>query len=423
MIRVGIVVPALPGGGGVSAVARFLCRALEDSPRYEPRLVSLAMSSRDKASLRLLSPESWRRGIEVREGTWESRNYVHVGSLAAEVEFFRYLPRRALGKALEGVRLVQVVAGTPCWAVPVSHLGVPMVLQVATLTRWDRASRLALANGLPGLWRRGMSKITERFDRAGLRSADRVLVENRRMKKEVEAITGESRVVLAPPGVDTDRFRPAHKGEGGRPQEYILSVARFGDARKNPGLLFEAYARLKERRSSCPPLWLAGLSPPPESAWAIARERGVEEHIRYLGKVSEEELARLYRQATFFVLSSDQEGFGLVVVEAMASGIPVVSTASGGPEEIITHGEDGFLVPVGDTPSLVDAMEELVNAPHLQEVMGQRAREVVLGRYSLEAAGEHFLAVYDTLLGAANGRGAGHPSGETSQRYEGPRSG
>lgn len=406
-IRVALVVPSLADGGGVPRVAHFLCRMLESSERYEPFLVSLAMSSRDAGSVRLLDPSTWFRGIEVREGVWKGRNYRHVGAPVSEVEFTRYVPRRALDELLHEADLVQVVAGAPCWALPALRCGAPVLLQVATFTERERARKHRVERGPVGAWRRAMTAVTARLDRAGLRRADRVFVENRWMQQRAESVCEPGRVVFAPPGVDVNRFRPGTGGGSAPPEPYLLSVARFDDPRKRVGLLFEAYARLTRRIERAPPLWLAGKSGPSDAAWRKARALGIAGRIRYLGAPSDEDLAELYRNALLFALTSDEEGFGLVLVEAMASGVPVVSTACGGPDDIVTQGREGFLVPVGDADALAAAMERLIADPGRRAAMGERARGTAVREYSFEAAGAAFLKEYDVLSGAAARGGPG----------------
>lgn len=395
--RIALLVPSLTQGGGAPGVARFLYRTLEASHRYVPFLVSLAMSSRDETSVRLRAPRSWLRGVEVSEGTWKGRDYVHVGAPLAELEFMRYSPRRRLTSQLEKADLVQVVAGTPCWALPAARYSGPVLLQVATLTGRERARRQRVESGPKALWRRIMTGITSRLDRTGLEQADRIFVENRWMERAVAEIVGSDRVVFAPPGVDVDRFRPAGADQTSEHDSYILSVARFGDPRKNAELLFRAYGMLARKTPEPPELRLAGTSGPRARAWRVAREMGVDHRIRYVGEVSDHELESLYRHADLFVLSSDQEGFGLVLTEAMASGTPVVSTACGGPEDIVSHGENGLLTPRGDAGALAEAMERLLAEPDRRREMGVQARKTAVERYSEAVASQRFLDVYDEL--------------------------
>lgn len=87
----------------------------------------------------------------------------------------------------------------------------------------------------------------------------------------------------------------------------------------------------------------------------------------------------------------------MVVVEAMASGIPVVATRCGGPEEIITHGVDGYLVPRDDAHALALHLN-LLCSESLNQIVGEAARRTAVARFSVEAAFQPFLQSYENLL-------------------------
>jgi glycosyltransferase involved in cell wall biosynthesis len=175
-------------------------------------------------------------------------------------------------------------------------------------------------------------------------------------------------------------------------------VGRFGDPRKNVLLLFEAYRMLRERLPDAPGLLLVGECPPPGD-WATAEQWGIADWIDVQVDVPSEELPALYRQASLFVLPSNEEGLGIVLLEAMASGLPVVSTRSGGPETCVVEGETGYLTPVGDAEALASRMQTLLEDTDLRRHMGKAGRRMVETRFSIEAAGRPFLEVYDRLLG------------------------
>ena len=137
--------------------------------------------------------------------------------------------------------------------------------------------------------------------------------------------------------------------------------------------------------------------PGPED-WRIAQELGISERVQLFENVSTDELAQLYRHARLFVLSSNEEGFGLVLLEAMASGVPVIATRCGGPEGLLADGETGYLVPVADFQALTEKMFVLLHDSELSRRMGQNGRNLVLKRYSEEAAGRAFLNIYDALV-------------------------
>ena len=99
-----------------------------------------------------------------------------------------------------------------------------------------------------------------------------------------------------------------------------------------------------------------------------------------------------------FALPSDEEGLGVVLLEAMACGIPVISTRSGGPDGVITDGEDGYLVLLDDAAALADRIAKLYLDEALNRVMGRRARVTIEQRYAEEVAGKVFLDIWDRLL-------------------------
>ena len=104
--------------------------------------------------------------------------------------------------------------------------------------------------------------------------------------------------------------------------------------------------------------------------------------LSFRGSVAE--VAPMYRESDVLVMTSEAEGTPNVLLEAMASALPVVSTAVGGVPEIIRDGRNGFLVGASDEPGLSAVVERLVQDPALRLAMGQQARAYVLANHSLE---------------------------------------
>jgi phosphatidylinositol alpha-1,6-mannosyltransferase len=107
---------------------------------------------------------------------------------------------------------------------------------------------------------------------------------------------------------------------------------------------------------------------------ALAREQGVAHAVRFHGTVSEEELTRLYENAGIYVMPSSGEGFGLVFVEAMAHGLPVVAGAEDAAREVVVDKETGYLVPSGSDDALVEAIASLLGDDDLRRRMGRAGR-------------------------------------------------
>ena len=153
----------------------------------------------------------------------------------------------------------------------------------------------------------------------------------------------ETPVEVVHTGVDTNGFSPGPYRDDG----YLLTVGRLNDPRKNMPLLLRAYAAARARSSRMPRLVLAGVAGPDRESRELIAELGVTDSVQYIGPQDRRALADVYRGASAFVLSSNEEGQGIVVVEAMASGLPIVATSCVGPSELITDGVEGLLTPVG----------------------------------------------------------------------------
>jgi glycosyltransferase involved in cell wall biosynthesis len=229
-----------------------------------------------------------------------------------------------------------------------------------------------------------------------LREVDSVFVENEWMKQYVRDTAPTTNTVFAPPGVDSNTFQPSDTPHGER--EYILSVGRFEDPRKNVHLLFEAYAKLKDRLGQeTPDLVLAGRTAPSTEAWNLTETYGIRGSITFYEDVPLDHLVDLYREAKLFMLSSDEEGLGIVLLEAMACGVPVVSTDCGGPSTVVQHGETGRLAPIGNAEKLADAAEDLLSNPSRLQSMGENSRERIVSEFSEKATIQRFRTEYERL--------------------------
>lgn len=234
-----------------------------------------------------------------------------------------------------------------------------------------------------------------------LRAMSAVQVENPWMERHVRDVT-EGRAVdirFAPPGIDETLFHPV---VGPRRGGYFLSVGRMGDPRKNHRMLLDAYVRLRARLPDCPRLVLAGPDMPPDWMTRIIADRSLPVEIVHRPETST--LADLYRHADAFVLASDEEGFGVTVVEAMASGRPPVSTRSGGPDAIITDGRDGFLVDRDDAETLAGRLYRIATEPNLADALGREARATAEARYGEQAAGAAFVDAIEAVLERGRGQ-------------------
>jgi phosphatidylinositol alpha-1,6-mannosyltransferase len=166
----------------------------------------------------------------------------------------------------------------------------------------------------------------------------------------------------------------------------VLGISRLVP-RKGFDVLIDAVNRLSDRVNLRLDILTDGVKPEWES-----------ERVRIHPSVTEEEKSRYFAEATVFVLAnrhigSDFEGFGYVVLEAMAHGLPCVVGRAGGPAELIRHGQDGFVVDADSVDELCSALETLCADAGLRDRMGRSARQHANDRFSEEAFQNRMLEV------------------------------
>lgn len=204
---------------------------------------------------------------------------------------------------------------------------------------------------------------------------------------------GDYRII--PNGVDLNRFgqtRPSEQDDPHRPLT-ILFVGRL-DKRKGFPTLLEAFLKLKPAYPQAR-LQVVGPFNSKESEYyqKIAQTRQVTD-IDFVGYVSPEKLPAFYQQADIFCAPSiGFESFGIVLLEAMAAGLPIVASNIAGYRTVLTEGREGWLTPPGDPEAIVHALGRLLDQPRLRQTMGQQGR-VTASRYDWEHLADEILEVY-----------------------------
>jgi glycosyltransferase involved in cell wall biosynthesis len=186
--------------------------------------------------------------------------------------------------------------------------------------------------------------------------------------------------------VPVERAHAASADEIARRPPVIVSMGRLA-AQKQFSALVEAFARVRPDAR----LVIFGEGPDRDDLLAQARRLNVAERLDLPGYQNDP--WPCYSEGRCFALTSSTEPFGNVVVEALASGLPVVSTKSGGPEEILMHGRFGELVDSGDIEALASAIDRALDHPGDPAPRIARARE-----FSVDTATNAYLALFDSIL-------------------------
>ncbi len=343
--------------------------------------------------------EERRDGVEVHRlrGRHLPRLEPHVPGLAWSAQVAARLLRIARRSGLdvvefpnwEGVGFVYTLAPRRARAAVVTRLHTPFFETLALDAR-GRPPRLG-------------DRFTCWLEQTAVHRADRLTsstVHHREMMARAYGLA-EERVSIVPLGIP---LPPPPAGDGApRPPgpRTVLYVSRL-EHRKGTLTLLEAIPRVL---TACPEtrFVLAGKDRPHAPGGKKFADHFREQHPAHLGQVEfrgfapDEELARLYAGCDLFVVPSQYESFGLIFVEAMARGKPVIGCRAGGMNEVIADSETGYLIEVGDTDALVDRMVRLLGDDALRQQQGQAARRRAEERFSAARMAERSLELYRGL--------------------------
>lgn len=216
--------------------------------------------------------------------------------------------------------------------------------------------------------------------------ATAIVAVSRHMQSQLIRLGAPSdKVMYNPYGIDVDQFR------GTRPDlnpGVFLAVGRFVE-KKAPDLTIRAFAAVAQKHSGAR-LVMIGDGPLTNCCKEIAASQGLSDRIDFTGPLCHEEVARHMASARCLVqhsvtpASGDREGTPLAILEAMASGLPVVATRHGGIIDVVKEGRTGFLVDEGDVRAMASAMTRLLVSTGLAAELGRAGREFLLREHTIE---------------------------------------
>lgn len=364
--------------GGTGRYAINLTRAM---------LAEAAAHRPDLEFVVLTGPQTSREVMEEFRGRCEVR---FLGAKSSVIRSLTLVPaalRRLRVDVFHGMDHVGIpLVGRSCKYVVTVHDVIPLILPETFTPRHRLVVRMALARVR--------------------RKADRVLVPSRAVKRDVVQRVGypEGRVVVTPEGCEP-RFRPVRSerilrdvaARYGLPPRYVLAVGTL-EPRKNLTTLLEAFARLRRdgEVEADLRLVLAGARGwLDEPIFATVRSLGLEKAVRFTGFVDDDDLPAVYSGAALFVFPSLHEGFGLPLLEAMACGVPVVTSNISSMPEVA--GAAAVLVNPRDADGLAAAIARLLRDEGLRD----RLREAGIARareFSWEATARRTLDAYAAVV-------------------------
>ncbi|SVB15739.1 uncharacterized protein METZ01_LOCUS168593 [marine metagenome] len=206
-------------------------------------------------------------------------------------------------------------------------------------------------------------------------------------------------IKVIPNFIDTDLYRPgkdpSHRASLAEESEKILMhVSNFRPVKRVQDVI-KVFALVSKHISAR--LLMIGDGPERLRAMEAARALGVENHVVFLGKHASVE--ELLPYADLFLLTSESESFGLATLEAMASGVPVVTSSGGGVAEVVPHGEAGYLFDVGAVEEMSEGALDILCDSIRWKKFSETGRAVAVERFSAEKVVSLYESYYQSIIG------------------------
>ncbi|GFP28019.1 hypothetical protein HKBW3S33_01436 [Candidatus Hakubella thermalkaliphila] len=383
--------------GGVTTMKKFICDYAQKSGFF-PYIVYSSLDPQDHLSIKNLLKR--KRKIGFLEKKYEEYDGYSIGIVLPEFEFLHYLSSfRYWKKTLAQGDIFFGVSGTNQCCLPFVLAKKDFACWIATTLLEDRKDNAREFGFLRKLIDRLSLPLCLYWEKLIFKKSKKVLVLSQYTAERIceRYKLDEGKVEVVPHPVDTDLFCPViSQGESER---YLLFAGRINDSRKNLLMLLEAFS-LVVRGFPEVKLKLVGDKPDAKILRRIS-DLGLGDSVLFYEAIPHEKMVPFYQQAALFVLPSLQEGLGIVTLEAMACGIPVVSTRCGGPEDVIEDGVNGLLVENNSASKLAEAILKLLRDEGLRKRMGKKARQTVVNKYSMVKLAPKFLDFFKELSSGA----------------------
>ncbi|HVT45817.1 MAG TPA: N-acetyl-alpha-D-glucosaminyl L-malate synthase BshA [Thermoanaerobaculia bacterium] len=236
----------------------------------------------------------------------------------------------------------------------------------------------------------------------GIESSDGVTAVSEWLRREThEHFFTDKRIDVIPNFVDPSRFRRngmeiCHMLGCDTNERILCHVSNFRPVKRVLDVL-EIFARVNRVIPS--KLIMVGDGPERSKAEAFCREHQLRDSVFFVGNVPN--LEEILGASHLFLLPSETESFGMAALEALASEVPVIATNVGGLPEVITDGEVGYLLPVGDIEAMASRAIEILSDDPLRLQMGRRGRELALGPFNVSTVVPRYLDLYERVIESA----------------------
>jgi len=240
-----------------------------------------------------------------------------------------------------------------------------------------------------------INKITSKLHLKTISRCTHLIAITEQIRQLYSKVFDEDRISVIPLGVDTQIFKPANKNNTKKEFEILFVGSLY--PLKGVEFLIKSMKLLVNEEENVK-LKIVGEGPEKERLKLLANKLKLRNKIHFEGFVPHNKIVKYYQNCDLFCFLTLGEPFGIVILEAMACGKPVIASNIGGPAEIVKDGKTGFLVNPSNVRLVAEKILKLIRDRKLRERMGKEARKTVLKRYSLKKISEEYHRLYRKLL-------------------------
>lgn len=280
-----------------------------------------------------------------------------------------------------------VVSGTCIAAHPLVQLNKKFAMWIGTPYNEDRSERVKQLSGIRYLLNKLAEKRMCSIEKNIIRSSNFTWAISTYALQKFEKIAGAGVQSIVHCGypIVSGKLPTIHPQKTDR---FILAVGRFSDPRKNFGMLMRTFDRIYQKMPQIK-LVIAGMKPEAEKIKPFTSLASFGS-VSFTGQVTSDDLKNLYSKAYLLLLTSFQEGLGIVGLEALLYGIPVIATDCGGTKDYAINDFSGYLVDIDDDKAMAERALQILSNPLLHHQVSRNCQQFVLEHFSVQQTHTHF---------------------------------
>ena len=278
-----------------------------------------------------------------------------------------------------------------------SPISPPLRTELPTITTIHtplrHKSKMTPRTGLSKYLYKGQNIVSKKIERDLIEKSQKVTTVSESVRQDLQEYRlSKNNIEVTPNGVDTAEFNPSL---GNRNGHQLLYTGRLAAEKGLPDL-FDAVHQINKTGQSYR-LVLTGKGEYRDVLKDKAKRLNIEDRIDFAGFVSRKRLIELYENSDIFVFPTYYEGLPTSILEAMAAGLPIVSTTAHGVTDLLDHEETGLLSPPGESEKLASHIQRLLDDPQLREELGSAARAEAVTEYDWDIVGQKMKSVYEEV--------------------------